>query len=83
MERGGTNFTAGLGGTLNGENMIIFSENEINEMGQNPNVLRAVATIHDIEESKFDSVGLDSSYHKKRRIELNAEADKIEREWLE
>jgi hypothetical protein len=65
--------------------MITFTQNELDDMPKNPDVLRALANYHSINETEADAIGDFKEcvkFHEARRIELNAEADRIEAEWL-
>jgi len=56
-----------------------FTENEINWLQENSEALRIVADYHDFNESMSDAMGANCTLHRKRRILLNAEADRIEK----
>lgn len=65
--------------------MVTFTQNEIAEMQKDPEAIRALANYHSAQETMADAIGDYTQcvkFHKSRRIELNAEADKIEAEWL-
>lgn len=60
-----------------------YTETELKAMKKNPFVMRALADYHDEQESCADVMGvIDSAkYHRDRRLELEAEADRILAEW--
>jgi hypothetical protein len=60
-----------------------FTEQELKNLEEHPDALRAAADYNDIQESQSDAMGMDScaEYHRARRIELNNEATRIEAEW--
>lgn len=63
--------------------MAKFTEYELKALETHPDALRAAADYNDSQESEADAQGYDScaEHHRARRIELAAEADRIEREW--
>lgn len=60
---------------------IKFTEHELKALEQHPDALRAAADYNDNQESEADAAGFDSfaQHHRARRLELAAEAIRIER----
>ena len=62
-----------------------FTESEIKALEGHPDALRALADWHSVKETEADSIGPELadcvSHHEKRRIELCAEATRIEADY--
>ena len=61
--------------------MIVFTSQEIESMRSDPVVLKALSFLLDLEQTKFESTGMDGSFFDLRRKELLAEASRIEKSW--
>lgn len=64
------------------EGTMKFTPYELAALEKHPDALRAAADYNDSQESEADACGADSSaeYHRARRLELVAEAERIEKE---
>jgi len=60
--------------------MFRFTDTEINKMGGNPDVLRALANQHDCSAAQGEAMGFDCAHHESRSKELVKLAEKIEAE---
>lgn len=63
--------------------MITLTEHELKKCAELPDVLRALADHHSVQETMADAADyIDSAkYHEARYKELRAEADRIQAEW--
>lgn len=64
-----------------GKVSVKFTAKEIEWLENIPDGIRLAADYHDLQESMSDAVGVNSEYHKSRRVLLNTAADELQKQF--